>query len=162
MVLVDSHRISPVPWYSGTPLESVALRLQDYHLLWCLFPDQLRLQRVTHNAGPTTLMQPKPHQFGLFPFRSPLLRKSLLFSFPPATEMFQLAGFALSTYVFSTKWQAEPAGFPHSDIHGSSLICSFPWLIAAYHVLHRLSMPRHSPKALSMLNTLYFARATSR
>src|SRR5262245_37054975 len=28
------------------------------------------------------------------------------------------------------------------------LLCSFPWLIAAYHLLHRLSDPRHSPCAL--------------
>ena len=103
MVLAGSHRISRVPWYSGTLLESVVLRLQDYHLLWWLFPEHLRLQRVIHIAGPTTLMQPKPHQFGLFPFRSPLLRKSLLFSFPLATEMFQLARLTLNTYVFSAK-----------------------------------------------------------
>ena len=35
--------------------------------------------------------------FRLFPFRSPLLRESRLLSFPPATKMFQFAGFALST-----------------------------------------------------------------
>ena len=33
-----------------------------------------------------------------------------------------------------------------------SLICSSPQLIAAYHVLHRLLMPRHSPYALIRLN----------
>ena len=40
------------------------------------------------------------------------------------------------------------SGFPHSDIHGSKDICSSPWLFAAYHVLHRLSVPRHPPCAL--------------
>ena len=44
-------------------------------------------------------------------------------------------------------------GFPHSEIHGSTLVCSSPWLNAAYHVLHRLLMPRHSPSALSSLTT---------
>ena len=39
-------------------------------------------------------------------------------------------------------------GFPHSEIHGSKLIRSSPWLIAAYHVLRRLSTPRHPPNAL--------------
>ena len=29
-----------------------------------------------------------------------------------------------------------------------TLVCSSPWLIAAYHVLHRLSDPRHPPCAL--------------
>ena len=42
-------------------------------------------------------------------------------------------------------------GLPHSDISGSQLICSSPKLFAAYHVLHRLLMPRHSPCALLCL-----------
>ena len=45
-------------------------------------------------------------------------------------------------------------GFPHSDICGSKLICSSPQLFAAYHVLRRLLMPRHSPYALVRLNFL--------
>ena len=44
-------------------------------------------------------------------------------------------------------------GFPHSDISGSSLICSSPKLFAACRVLHRLLMPRHSPCALSSLTS---------
>ena len=43
------------------------------------------------------------------------------------------------------------AGFPHSDICGSSDICSLPQLFAAYHVFLRLSVPRHPPCALSNL-----------
>ena len=43
-------------------------------------------------------------------------------------------------------------GFPHSDISGSKRICRSPKLIAAYRVLHRLPMPRHSPCALFRLN----------
>src|ERR671930_479441 len=42
-------------------------------------------------------------------------------------------------------------GFPHSEIPGSKLVCSSPGLFAAYHVLHRLLAPRHSPYALSSL-----------
>src|SRR5512136_95162 len=45
------------------------------------------------------------------------------------------------------KW----TGLPHSEIHGSKLVCSSPWLFAAYHVLHRLLVPRHPPYALSNL-----------
>ncbi len=44
-----------------------------------------------------------------------------------------------------------PAGFPHSDIPGSKTVCVSPRLIAAYHVLHRLLVPRHPPCALSSL-----------
>ena len=43
-------------------------------------------------------------------------------------------------------------GFPHSEILGSKLIRSSPKLIAAYHVLHRLCMPRHPPIALKTLD----------
>ena len=39
-------------------------------------------------------------------------------------------------------------GFPHSEIHGSKPTRGSPWLIAACHVLHRLSTPRHPPNAL--------------
>ena len=42
-------------------------------------------------------------------------------------------------------------GFPHSDISGSRDICSSPKLIAAYHVFHRLLVPRHPPCALFCL-----------
>ena len=37
----------------------------------------------------------------------------------------------------------------HSEILGSKVICTYPKLIAAYHVLHRLREPRHPPYALS-------------
>ena len=43
------------------------------------------------------------------------------------------------------------AGFPHSDISGSKDICSSPKLFAAYHVFHRLLVPRHPPCALISL-----------
>ena len=48
-------------------------------------------------------------------------------------------------------WMAEvcSAGFPHSDISGSLDICSSPKLFAAYHVFHRLLVPRHPPCALN-------------
>ena len=44
--------------------------------------------------SPTTPDMPKHNWFRLFPVRSPLLRESLLFSFPPGTKMFQFPGFA--------------------------------------------------------------------
>ena len=52
--------------------------------------------------GPTfqTVPVPKRETTGLFRFRSPLLAESRLMSFPPATEMFQFAGFASLPYGF--------------------------------------------------------------
>ena len=61
------------------------------------------------------------------------------------------------------------AGFSHSEIPGSTPVCGSPRLIAASHVLHRLSAPRHPPCTLSSLtkvknctletSTLRFARS---
>src|SRR3954463_8337131 len=48
--------------------------------------------------------------------------------------------------------QEVEGGFPHSEILGSKLVRSSPRLIAAYHVLHRLSAPRHPPDALTTLD----------
>ena len=51
----------------------------------------------------------------------------------------------------ATYLSMNPGEFPHSEISGSMLICSSPKLIAAYHVFHRLPVPRHSPCALVRL-----------
>ena len=42
---------------------------------------------------------------------------------------------------------------PHSEISGSMAICASPKLFAAYHVFHRLPVPRHSPCALTCLTS---------
>ena len=63
--------------------------------------------------------------------------------------MFQFRRFP--TYGYLIHHTLPCGGFPHSEISGSTLICSSPKLIAAYHVLHRLLMPRHSPCALLCL-----------
>src|SRR4051812_37957504 len=91
-----------------------------------------------------------------------------LMSFPPGTEMFQFPGFALNPYGFRVQSPHRPrspsprspldsrygveGGLPHSEIPGSKLVRSSPRLIAAYHVLHRLSAPRHPPNALKTLD----------
>ena len=46
------------------------------------------------------------------------------------------------------------ARFPHSDISGSQDMCSSPKLFAAYHVFHRLLVPRHPPCALYSLTKM--------
>ena len=91
-------------------------------------------------------------RFGLFRVRSPLLAESLLFSFPAGTEMVHFPALSSSAYVFSRRYPGITLdGFPHSEISGSTLVCSSPKLIAACHVLHRLLAPRHPPYALSSL-----------
>ena len=62
---------------------------------------------VLRPSGPTT-SSPQRHQavtrtrFRLFPFRSPLLRESLLLSFPRGTEMFQFPRFPLPALCVQT------------------------------------------------------------
>ena len=82
--------------------------------------------------------------------------------------MFQFPGFALkdpciqslSTWLYpllsapKNNNNEHSGGFPHSEIHGSKLILSSPWLIAEYHVFHRLLLPRHPPNALLALDLI--------
>src|SRR6266487_6586763 len=56
-------------------------------------------------------------------------------------------------------------GFPIRKSPDQRMVSSFPGLIAAAHVLHRLLAPRHPPCALRLLivkNTLYVAMEFSR
>ena len=71
--------------------------------------------------------------------------------------MFQFRAFPSYAYfVQRTIPKYCSGGFPHSEISGSTDICSSPKLIAACHVLLRLLMPRHSPCALYSLTKEIF------
>ena len=77
--------------------------------------------------------------------------------------MFQFRRFPTYDYLIHRTLHGYcPCGLPHSEIHGSMDICSFPWLIATYHVLRRLLMPRHSPCALLSLTNRKQTSACSR
>ena len=52
-------------------------------------------------------------------------------------------------------------GLPHSEILGLMVICTYPKLIAAYHVLHRLLEPRHPPFALAFFFIFLLTRNSS-
>ena len=95
----------------------------------------------------------RPSRFGLFPVRSPLLGESLLyFLFLGVLRCFSSPGSPPELVGIDG---LLPPGLSHSEIPGSMVICTYPRLIAAYHVLHRLNEPRHPPCALSyFLSTL--------
>jgi hypothetical protein len=129
-------------------------RLRACHALWSPFPWTLTNNQIGNStvADPTTPVPPKWYGFGLFRFRSPLLSESRFLSFPPGTEMVHFPGFARSRLCIQRDvLEVCSSGFPHSEISGSTPVCGFPKLIAACHVLHRLSLPRHPPCALSSL-----------
>ena len=113
------------------------------------FPKTVLLTILIRDDSP----YPRVHalRFRLFPFRSPLLREShvvfsssgyLDVSVPRVPSAWLCIYHTVTTCV---------AGLPHSEICGSQDICSLPQLIAAYHVFHRLPVPRHSPCALVRL-----------
>ena len=59
----------------------------------------------------------------------------------------------VTLWIHVTTAEVCSARFPHSDTSGSMDICSSPKLFAAYHVFHRLLVPRHPPCALISLTS---------
>ena len=154
MVPADSNKVPRASLYSGYHMEFITFRLQDYHLLRFCFPTD---STISSFFLVMQVLQPQSVDwFGLFPFRSPLLRKSIFLSLPPVTKMFQFTGLHLHNYVFIMQYlRITIGGFPHSEISGSKRTYSSPKHIVVRHVLHLLLVPRHPPSALSNLITIF-------
>ena len=88
-----------------------------------------------------------PTGLGCSAFARRYLRNHCCFLFLQVLRWFTSLGWLVLPYEFRQSY----IGFPHSDIDGSMDKCSSPSLFAAFHVLHRLQVPRHSPHALSSL-----------
>ena len=148
-----------MPRLTQVPASSLdQFRLRACHAVSGHFPMASAIDQIGNStvAGPTTPEVPKYYGFGLFRVRSPLLSESLLFSFPPGTEMVHFPGFARTRLcIYRAVIRFCRIGFPHSEIPGSMPACGSPRLIAACHVLHRLLLPRHPPCALSSLTTKF-------
>ena len=92
------------------------------------------------------------HGLGFSAFARRYLRNRVFFLFLRVLRCFSSPGSLLYTYVFSIRYLNITSGaFPHSDIRGSTVVCTSPQLFAAYHVLLRLLVPRHPPCALCSL-----------
>ena len=88
-------------------------------------------------------------RFGLFRFRSPLLTEShVVFSSSGYLDVSVHRVPFLKLCIGLRILEVCSSRFPHSEISGSKDICSSPKLFAAYHVFHRLLVPRHPPYAL--------------
>ena len=125
--LRDSHTLrSTFPCRSATSLQSYSAVHTPYILL--------------HTVSPTPLSLATTRRISVDFFSSGYLDVSV----PRVPHV--------TLWIHVTFHGYSPWGFPHSEIHGSKLICSSPWLIAACRVLLRLLMPRHSPCALFRLN----------
>ena len=152
MVSALSHKVSRVSWYSGSRCVSSSFAYGAFTLSgW---------SSQNHSAGfVESLLRSEP-----LCARTQVwaLSISLAATFE-ITFVFFSSGYldvsvhrvpdhTLWIHVWTT--EVSSAGFPHSDICGSLLICSSPQLFAAYHVFHRLLVPRHPPCALSCLTIL--------
>ena len=117
-----------------------SFRLQDSHLLWLTFPCH-----SAKNFQYRILSEPRKYyysRFGLFRVRSPLLFSSGGSPHIPIDSVYDDKTFLL----------------PDCSIRKSTDITftyNSPWLIAVSHVLHRLSVPRHSPCALCSLTIIF-------
>ena len=147
MVPRSSDRISRVPPYLIRPIR---LPIRGCHPLWLCFPTHSSHHHGS--AGPRSLAATEGVSVdflssGYLDVSVPRVR-----SYNPMYSdykyLFQQAMNCLRNH------DELSGGFPHSEIHGSKLILSSPWLIAEYHVLHRLLLPRHPPNALIALDLI--------
>ena len=149
MVPARSHKVSRVSWYSGSRLVNPTFRYGAFTLSGWL----------SQNHSPSSfesIMQSEPldARIQVCPLSISLaatLEIDVSFSSSwyldvsvPRVPDVQLCIHCTTTEVCSVR-------FPHSEICGSRDICSSPQLIAAYHVFHRLLVPRHPPCALYSL-----------
>ena len=117
------------------------------------FPKTVLLNSLNQFRGPNPSMHAR--WFGLFRFRSPLLTEShVVFSSSGYLDVSVHRVPFLKLCIGLRILEVCSSGFPHSDISGSKDICSSPKLFAAYHVFHRLLVPRHPPYALSSMTNL--------
>ena len=144
MVPPASGRIPPVPPYSGYRPVSSGFRIRDCHPLRCNFPEIFRYPSDilwrSYNPGPAVTGTVWARPLSLTTTRG----ITFVFSSSPYLDV-SVRGVRLR---IKRMTGLQPAGLPHSDIQGSKLICSYPWLFAACHVLLRLREPRHPPCAL--------------
>ena len=151
MVRAVSHQIPRVWYYSGTPLNAYfAFRIRDFHPLWSDFPDgSARLFQLKAPATPGRIpvwavpfSLAATNGINVFFFSCRYLDVSVPYvrSVPPMNS----AG---------SDWELPQPSFLIRRSPDRRLFASFPEHIAGYHVLHRLSMPRHPPYTLSSLTT---------
>ena len=109
--MADSDRVSRVPPYLGNKFnELYNFQIRDYHPLWFKLSWSDSLNHIIFDSSKKLQFFPIYSRypilakfadmtlkwFRLFPFRSPLLRKSLLFSLPEGTEMCHFPSFSRS------------------------------------------------------------------
>ena len=147
MVPPASHKVSRVSWYSGScqPLINFA---------YGIFTLSDQISQNCSAIDSSTLCSPQPRGarttvWALSISLAATLEIDVSFSSSGYLDVSVHRVPSVWLWIHHTVAEGFSAGFPHSDISGSMDICSSPKLFAAYHVLHRLSVPRHPPCALN-------------
>jgi hypothetical protein len=147
VVLRSSDRISRVPPYLIRPIE---LPIRGCHPLWLIFPDH---SGHSHgSAGPRSLAATRGVAIAV-------LSSGYLDVSVPRVRSYNPI-YSGNKYLFQPTMNCLrnhnelSGGLPHSEILGSKPILGSPKLIAEYHVLHRLLLPRHPPNALLALDLI--------
>ena len=153
MVPACSHKVSRVSWYSGSCSVSQAFVYGAFTLSGWLSQN--------HSAKLVeSLPRSEPRDARIPVWALPISLAATL----GIDVSFSSSGYldvSVHRVPFHTLWigvwmtEVSSAGFPHSEISGSLDICSSPKLFAAYHVFHRLLVPRHPPCALLRLTTIF-------
>ena len=148
MVPADSHRISRVPRYSGFRYASDGFAQRAFTCYGTTFQ---RFMLTIHLA---TSRPYNPSEAGtslVWALPRSLATTGGIISYFLFLRVLRCFSSPRSPSALSGMTGLQPAGFSHSDICGSRVVCTYPQLFAAYHVLHRLQEPRHPPYALSYL-----------
>ena len=150
MVPPASHRVSRVPWYSGYCSGLLVF------VYWAFTIFGMLSQNISTNNLPSLDAVLNPEELGssVWPVAISLAATlEIEFSFFSYcyldVSVHSVPLHRLCIYLWIHEFSS--CRFPHSDIPGSMAICASPRLFAAYHVLRRLSVPRHSPCALFRL-----------
>lgn len=147
MVLRSSDRISRVPPYLIRPSK---LPIRGYHPLWPCFPTCS--SHSSGSAGPRSLAATRGVSIDFLSSGYLDVSVPRVCSYKPMYSVYKYLFKNIINY--RSNYNELSGGLPHSEIHGSKLILSSSWLIAEYHVFHRLLLPRHSPNALLALDLI--------
>ena len=153
MVSPCSDRISRVPPYSRTIIRITRTGLSP---ATAALSRAFRLSLNRHWPGPRSLattcgVSVDVLSCGYLDVSVPRVRFLSLF-YSKIRYLLSILGNHSSRLPRCSDFPSTLGGFPHSEIAGSKGIRTSPTLIAAYHVLHRLCMPRHPPIALKTLD----------
>ena len=114
-----------------------------------LFGRPFQISSTIHASRYERSTTPDKSGLGSSPFARRYSGNRCFFLFLRVLRCFSSPGCLLCTYGFSTGYlRITVSEFPHSEICGSTDVCSCPQLIAACRVLLRLLVPRHPPYAL--------------